>query len=141
MIPQFTQGMFRDAWREYETDVIADAAGTYQRLSIRQAFLAGACAYRQGMASSFLNDAQDGNALANLASLDADLDALTLAYCDDARHLQVEALTGEQETDDTPMQTHLHVVEARGLTPDDVAELNDLIQGFIASKSANRSSN
>jgi hypothetical protein len=141
MIPQFTQGMFGDAWREYETDVIAAEAGTYQRLSIRQAFLAGACAYRQGMASSFLNDAQDGNALDNLGSLDAELDALTIEYCADARHLQVETLTGVKETDATPMQTHLHVIEARGMTPDDVAELNGLIQSFIASKTANRSSN
>lgn len=141
MIPQFTQGMFGDAWREYETDVINDEAGIYQRLSTRQAFLAGACAYRQGMASSFLNDAQDGNALQNLASLDADLDALTIEYCAEARRLQVEMVTGEKEADDARMQTHLHVVEARGLTPDDVAELNNLIQSFIASKSANRSSN
>jgi hypothetical protein len=141
MIPQFTQGMFGDAWRDYETDVISDDAGTYQRLCIRQAFLAGACVYRQCMASSFLNDAKDGNAIANLGAIDAELDALTVEHCADARHLQVETLTGEKETDDTPMQTHLHVIEARGLNPDDVAELNGLIQSFIASKSANSSSN
>jgi hypothetical protein len=141
MIPQFTQGMFHDAWREYQADVIPEHANIFQRYSIRQAFLAGACAYRQGMAASFLNDAQDGRSLENLGSLDAELDALTIEYCADARHLQVEAITGEKETDDMPMQTHLHVVEARGLAPDDVVELNGLIQSFIASKTANRSSN
>ena len=141
MTPQFSQGMFHDAWREYQADVIPEHASIFQRYSLRQAFLAGASAYRQGMLASFLNDSVDGQALENLGSIDAELDALIIEYVADARHLEVETATGEKETNDTPMQTRLHVVEARGLAPDDVVELNGLIQSFIADKTANRSSN
>lgn len=142
--PQFKEGMFHEAWSSFQANVIPEKASIYQRYAIRQAYLSGACAYRQGMAASFLNDSVDGRALENLGSIDAELDALSIEYLADASRIEAEAvttLTGVKEPHDAPMQTHLHVVEARGLSMAEVAELNGLIQAFIADKTANRSDN
>ena len=132
------EGFFRDTWSDYESRVIPDAAGPVQRASMKQSFLAGALAYQCGMSAAFKNDADDGLAIQNLKALDAEVSAMSLEYMDEVERMHVEQITGQVEPADAPMKTNVHFIEARGLSPDDVTELNGLIKTFIDERVAER---
>lgn len=138
MTPEFKDGLFREMLADYEARVIPENAGTAQRLGMKQSFLAGSLAYQMAMASAFVNDKEDGNALIRLEMLDAEIASMCAEHMEAATRAQLEELTGIVEPDDAPMKTRVHLVEARGLSIDDVGELNGLIQQFIAERTATR---
>lgn len=135
MALEFKDGLFHDMWADYVGRVIPKAAGNAQRYSMQQSFLAGALAYQMGMGAAFANDATVGNSLENLKTLDEEIKQMAIEFMDASARATIEATLGgvaiEAEDDEV---VGVHLIEARGLTPDDVLELNEMIQQYISVK-------